>query len=432
MLMQSVRAAEAVPRRSALQSSSFQLLLLLVAGVLVPAALMLLSEGTRILDEVQWRVSTTGSTVAILFGAFLVRKVTAYPGVGAFGMLIPSFGSAYALVIATMFATRVPYSGWFLGLSIAATMTAAFLLFLLRNRLERPRFYVVVAGQTQLLFDVPGVEWVALDRPVLPDDRHAAFVADLRHDHDDAWERMLAEAAIEGRPVYHTKQLWESLTGRVSIEHMSENSLGSLLPNLAYRRVKRLTDIVGALVLLPVLALPMAVLGLAIRLDSAGPALFRQERMGFRGQSFTMVKFRTMRVRDAITCDNAARDDAITLHDDDRVTRLGRFLRASRLDELPQILNVLAGDMSFIGPRPEAVPLSRWYEVEIPFYRYRHIVRPGITGWAQVKQGHVHALDDVDCKLSYDFFYVKNFSLWLDILIALRTIPTMLSGFGAR
>jgi lipopolysaccharide/colanic/teichoic acid biosynthesis glycosyltransferase len=127
-----------------------------------------------------------------------------------------------------------------------------------------------------------------------------------------------------------------------------------------------------------------------------------------------------------------ARSDAITRDGDDRVTRLGRFLRRYRIDELPQAINIIRGEMSWIGPRPEAVALSRWYELELPFYRYRHIVRPGITGWAQVNQGHVAEVEDVLWKLHYDFYYIKNFGFWLDILIIARTIRTVLSGFGAR
>ena len=126
------------------------------------------------------------------------------------------------------------------------------------------------------------------------------------------------------------------------------------------------------------------------------------------------------------------REASMTSSDDKRVTRVGQFLRKSRLDELPQIFNILRGEMSWIGPRPEALALSRWYEKDIPFYRYRHIVRPGITGWAQVNQGHVFEVDDVRAKLHYDFYYIKNFSVWLDILITMRTIATMLTGFGAR
>ena len=169
-----------------------------------------------------------------------------------------------------------------------------------------------------------------------------------------------------------------------------------------------------------------------IRFDSTGPVLFRQERMGYRGLPFIMYKFRTMRPRAAVGDEEAAREDAMTRAQDDRITRVGRFLRKWRIDELPQIINVFRGEMSWIGPRPEAVALSRWYEAEIPFYLYRHIVRPGLTGWAQVNQGHVTSVEDVWEKLNFDFYYVKNFSAWLDALILFRTIPTMLSGYGSK
>ena len=123
---------------------------------------------------------------------------------------------------------------------------------------------------------------------------------------------------------------------------------------------------------------------------------------------------------------------AMTGDQDDRVTRIGRFLRKTRIDELPQIINILMWQMSWIGPRPEAAILSKWYTNEIPFYRYRHVVKPGISGWAQVNQGHVAEVDEVHRKLQYDFYYIKYFSPWLDVLILFRTIKTMLSGFGAR
>ena len=122
----------------------------------------------------------------------------------------------------------------------------------------------------------------------------------------------------------------------------------------------------------------------------------------------------------------------LTVEDDERITRVGKFLRRTRLDEIPQVINILRGEMSFIGPRPEALPLSDWYEQELPFYSYRHIVRPGLTGWAQVNQGHVAELEEVSHKLQYDFYYIKNFSAWLDIVIVLRTIRIVLFGFGWR
>jgi lipopolysaccharide/colanic/teichoic acid biosynthesis glycosyltransferase len=176
----------------------------------------------------------------------------------------------------------------------------------------------------------------------------------------------------------------------------------------------------------------MGLIALAIKLDGPGPVLFLQERLGYRGETFTMVKFRTMRGRDVAADTDAMRDDAITRDGDDRITRIGRILRKTRLDELPQVWNILMGDMSWIGPRPEARALADWYEQEIPFYSYRHIVRPGITGWAQVNQGHVADIDAVSTKLRLDFYYVKNLSLWLDILIGLKTLRVIVGGFGAK
>lgn len=145
-----------------------------------------------------------------------------------------------------------------------------------------------------------------------------------------------------------------------------------------------------------------------------------------------MIKFRTMHVRTIEDDEASARTNAMTQAADARVTRIGKLLRPCRLDELPQIFNILLGQMSWIGPRPEAVPLSTWYAAEIPFYSYRHIVRPGLTGWAQVNQGHVTSVEDVYEKLNYDFYYIKNYSAWIDVLVALRTIPIMVSGFGSK
>ena len=223
--------------------------------------------------------------------------------------------------------------------------------------------------------------------------------------------------------------LSESLTGRVEVAHLSENSFGSLIPARGYFHLKSIIDFFAALLLVPILLVPMLLVALAIRLDSRGPALFRQRRLGLAGKPITIFKFRTMRVH--LTGDDE-RGAAMTDDDDHRITRLGAFLRRTRIDELPQIINILKGEMSWIGPRPEALVLSSWYTGEIPFYRYRHVVRPGISGWAQVNQGHVANVDEVHEKLQYDFFYIKYFSPWLDLLILLRTVKTMVTGFGSR
>jgi lipopolysaccharide/colanic/teichoic acid biosynthesis glycosyltransferase len=179
---------------------------------------------------------------------------------------------------------------------------------------------------------------------------------------------------------------------------------------------------------MPVVLPVMGLVALAIRIDSRGPVLFRQARIGHAGKRITVYKFRTMR---PVTIEDA-RQSAMTADNDDRITRIGHFLRKTRIDELPQMFNILKWEMSWIGPRPEAEVLSVWYTSELPFYRYRHVVKPGISGWAQVSQGHVAEVAEVHEKLQYDFYYIKYFSPWLDLLILFRTIKTMASGFGAR
>ena len=126
------------------------------------------------------------------------------------------------------------------------------------------------------------------------------------------------------------------------------------------------------------------------------------------------------------------RHAAMTSEGDLRITKVGAFLRRTRLDEFPQILNVLKGEMSWIGPRPEADVLSQWYKAEVPFYGYRHVVKPGISGWAAVNQGHVANIEDIRLKLQYDLYYIKYYSFWLDVLIVFRTIRTMVTGFGHK
>ena len=375
------------------------------------------------------QITSAIAAVAALLG---FRRITIYPGTRAFGFIIPAFSTTFGIAAAILLFSRIPYSGSMLLTGYFASVGITFLLWYFDQRAAPKRLYYVPLGKTGIVDDTPQMDWVRLTEPVLPDDPEASIVADLRSSHSPEWERMLATAAISGVPVYHTKQLRESLTGRVQIDHLSENSFGSLMPALSYRGVKRTIDIVASILLLPVLLPFLGVIALLVRSSSPGPIIYRQKRMGYRGVPFDMLKFRTMVERTVASESDAARYDAMTRTDDDRVTKIGRFLRRSRIDELPQIVNILRGEMSWIGPRPEALPLSNWYEGELPFYVYRHIVRPGITGWAQVNQGHVAELNDVHVKLHYDFYYIKFFSFWLDLLIALRTIGIILTGFGAK
>ncbi len=182
-----------------------------------------------------------------------------------------------------------------------------------------------------------------------------------------------------------------------------------------YRYLKTAVDYALALLLLPVAIPLMLLVAAAVVLDSGFPFFYRQERVGRGEGRFTLLKFRSMRVRQH-------EDDPYTRDKDQRITRVGRFLRLVRLDELPQIFNVLRGDMSFVGPRAEWSRIVADYETKIPSYHLRHLVKPGITGWAQVNYQYGSGLDDAVEKLSYDLYYIKNYSLVLDIEILFKTI----------
>lgn len=430
------RTARPVGIRRHFSRLRYQLLFGLLLTVLLPvlpfALLFHLDNLSLALYDPSNVNTMIGGAVAFLISLYLYRRVATLPGVGLFGYVMPASAAGYGIVLAIIFAARLDYSRLTFGFSFLAALTFFFLVSLYLRRHQRRRFYLVPSGNSGQLAALSGVDWRILTEPKLPSDPDAVLVADLRADLSGAWERLVAEAALAGYPVYHSKQVQESLTGRVAIEHLSENSFGSLIPNLGYFKLKRLLDLSLALVTLPLLIVPGLIVAILIKIESPGPVFFRQARRGYRGAIFQVLKFRTMVHRVAEGTTRCERELAITRAFDARITHVGRFLRRTRIDELPQIWNIILGQMSWIGPRPEALALSQWYMGELPFYTYRHIVRPGITGWAQVNQGHVAELEDVHEKLHYDFFYIKNFSAWLDLLILYRTIVIVFSGFGAK
>lgn len=371
-----------------------------------------------------------GTAVAIAFGAWLIRNVGNYPGAEAISATLTSISGAFISLLIFFVFTRISYNRVTLVASFFISLLWFSALALATHRQKRLRIGILPFGNVQNTEEFQHIQWRVLNGPDDDIDDLDAVTADLRVDLPSEWDRRLADYALSWVPVYHFKHLVESLSGRVELEHLSENSFGTLAPRQDYMILKRCIDWIVALIAGIVLMPLLVVIGILVRLSSPGPALFRQERIGYQGRPFIVYKFRTMKIADPNASEE--RDLAITRDGDSRVTSLGRFLRMSRIDELPQLLNVLKGEMSWIGPRPEAAVLSRWYEAEIPFYRYRHIVRPGIAGWAQVCQGHVADVHEVRSKLHYDFYYIKHYSLWIDMLIVLRTIRTMVTGYGAR
>jgi exopolysaccharide biosynthesis polyprenyl glycosylphosphotransferase len=238
-----------------------------------------------------------------------------------------------------------------------------------------------------------------------------------------------------GIAVDDAAECYERLTGRLAVEALTPASIafsGKFRPSLLHQWCARLLSVLaagaGLLLLLPALGM----IALAIKLDSRGPVLFRQQRVGLHGRPFTLLKFRTMHAATTPRSEWAADNG-------DRLTRVGRWLRALRLDELPQFVNILRGEMNFVGPRPHPVSnlelftlvvrnLNEKTGAAVSFYTLRSIVRPGLTGWAQVRYRYANNLEEEIEKLRYDLYYVKHASLWLDLRILIATATGMVTG----
>lgn len=237
----------------------------------------------------------------------------------------------------------------------------------------------------------------------------------------------LSEALPLGVRLQIVPDIYEALFGRLNFETLADIPLMDVghSPDSAWNKFgKRLFDIVFSLFFLILLAPLFLLLAAAIKLDSEGPVFYRQKRVGFMGVEFWCLKFRTM-IKDA----EKASGPVLASENDPRITRVGRFLRRYRIDELPQLINILKGEMSLVGPRPERPEFVREFEKTIPFYRYRHLVRPGVTGLAQVYASYA---TDAEDKLKYDLIYIFNVSFFLDMLVLFKTLNTVLTGKGAR
>ncbi len=402
-----------------------------IISLIIPTIIYYYGNLHDVINSISAMNTFVASLSATFLGYCMVQRVVVFPGISHLSHALPSYLISYGLVVVFFLFSRLPYSGIILSANFGLAVIVQILSSIFSATVVGANIYVIPGGRVDQLSHLRGIHFTELNDLTIPDAEDAMLVADLHFNHGDECERIIAAAALRGIPVYHYKQVIESLTGRVRIEHMSENIFGSLIPNTNYAYVKRVTDVVATIILIPFLVLPLIVVAILIRLESPGPVFFRQTRIGYRGVPFDVVKFRTMRM--AVPGEQVdAREAAMTKAGDSRITRVGHYLRMSRLDELPQLVNVLRGEMSWIGPRPEAVALSEWYQGELPFYSYRHIVRPGITGWAQVNQGHVTSIDDINQKLQYDFFYIKNFSYWIDIIIVFKTVLVMFNAHGAK
>ncbi|MEW6375903.1 MAG: TIGR03013 family XrtA/PEP-CTERM system glycosyltransferase [Thermodesulfobacteriota bacterium] len=221
----------------------------------------------------------------------------------------------------------------------------------------------------------------------------------------------------------------EQLAGKLSVENIHPSFLifsDGFKRSVVFKKGKRVFDILASLMGLALFAPVSLIIAIAIKLDSKGPILYRQERVGEDGKIFHLLKFRSMQA------DAEKNGPVWAKANDQRITRIGRIIRKLRLDEIPQMVNVLKGDMSFIGPRPERSFFVDILKKEIPFYSERHVIKPGITGWAQIRYRYGASKEDALEKLKYDLYYIKHMSLLFDLMIIFDTVKIVLLGKGAR
>lgn len=407
-----------------LLSRPFALMVGWLFSVLLPATVY---WGTDVLQRpnVGQRTALIATTLAFLLSHLSAKNLlSSYPGGRSQGLITTQVVVFYGSVILGTLLLRIEVSRVLLLASGAAALIWFHIEYVLTRAYFRPKFAVITGGFADEILHLPGCDPRPLKMLDLGNVRYDGVVADFQI-LGARQERFLASCALANIPVYNAKTVYESLTGRVRIDHMSENNIGSLLPSSAYETVKALIDDLIVVLSLPIVVPIGLVTALLIRLESPGPVIYSQTRIGRGNKPFTIYKFRSMRFdRQANT--------AFAGESDPRITHVGRVIRKLRIDELPQFANVLEGDMSLIGPRPEQPAFVEAFSEKIPFYSYRHVVKPGITGWAQVRHGYTADDDETRVKIEHDFYYIKNYSLTLDFLIVFLTIKTMLSGFGAR
>ncbi|MEM5427363.1 sugar transferase [Cupriavidus oxalaticus] len=406
-----------------------------LVGLILLGLAMLAVEGLRQTGIVTVLFTRTllWSGAAYLFALTLMLRSLHLPPVEGNSLVGLSVTLAFVTLLLCFAVLRLEYSRVALLLSYFGTLVWTWFGYRLFVRNYVPVFgYTDPATLAQLeqILNMPGAAPPSPNRfePIhslqeaigcdaLMVDRHA--VADPER------TRKLSLLKLTHVRMYSVERVGEMLTGRVGLAHIDENFLDDYAKHYFYGYLKRLMDILAVMAMAP-LALPASVLvALAVRLESKGPAVFRQMRVGLFGRPFVMLKFRSMTTEDDAPAQFAKKQDP-------RVTRVGRVIRKYRLDEIPQLWNVLTGDMSLIGPRPEQVPMVEQFSQSIPYYPYRHLVRPGLSGWAQVQQGYVGTHEETVTKLSYDLYYVKHCSFALDLLIAVKTLRTLLTGYGAR
>jgi lipopolysaccharide/colanic/teichoic acid biosynthesis glycosyltransferase len=406
--------------------------------------------GSAIVFDTPWvwdaRIDRTLPVLPLLavMGAGAVVMSLATASMSGHGVPRPTYGRLVLIVAGTFFLTTtasfmvrdLPYSRRYVPtvLAIWAVLGAAHRL-VRRSRPWTERF-IVVSNEKSLIDDLaeaPHVELVGVIDPqtegdLAPLPPGCGIAVDLRAVLSERVAQYVASCDLAGFDVRPLTSIYQEHLQRVPLVHLNEGweISAPLVNTVPWLPGKRLVETLLVLVTAPAWLAVGGLVALWVRLASPGPVIFKQRRIGRGGQPFTMYKFRTM------SPDAEEMGPRFAVEGDTRLIRGGAFLRGARLDEIPQLFNVLKGDMSLVGPRAEQVPFVRQFRKRIPFYDLRHLIRPGITGWAQVNFGYADDAADTIEKLSYDLYYIQHMSPILDLQILWKSIWTVLTGAGAR
>ncbi|WP_232597770.1 exopolysaccharide biosynthesis polyprenyl glycosylphosphotransferase [Photobacterium phosphoreum] len=364
--------------------------------------------------------------ICYLASAMTLPRITRYLLVERKYYILPVLLSVYCFAITIMFMIRIDYSRSIVFYGWVVSFSWLYLTSLLRQESQRLILFAIPNFDISSLNQKGRVQVIELKAPYEIANIKGSLVVDLHRNLSPEAEKFIADCSLNNIAVFHAESIREMLEGKVQTKHLMENAIGSLQPNPLYMTFKRIWESLIIIVTFPITLPIMAITAILIKLENPGPAMFIQERVGQGGNLFRIYKFRSMTIKEA------GAEDKFATAEQARVTKVGKFIRKFRIDELPQFFNVLKGEMALIGPRPEQDSFVKQFEKEIPFYGYRHMVKPGITGWAQVVQGYADDTESTSEKLAHDLYYIKNLSFWLDINIVFKTIRTMLTGFGAQ
>jgi exopolysaccharide biosynthesis polyprenyl glycosylphosphotransferase len=386
------------------------------------------------------RRTTRGIAIAAFIGllaysvAFIIQQETNLPRIGVGAFLL--FASILTLFWRMIFIRLYKTTGQRRRMLLIGAGKAGQTLAELHNSLDTQSFNLIGYVDD----DTTKVGKRICGLRVLGSSAHLLTLIDIHHISDlviaingeirGSTFQTILDAQEKGVEVTRMPILYEEMTGRVPVHHLeSDWIIRSFVDGLHvsgfYELTKRILDILGAIVGLLIFAVTSPFLSIAVFVDSGFPVFYSQPRLGKGGFTFKIYKYRTMR-QDA----EADGEAKTTLENDPRVTRVGRFLRKTRLDELPQFWNVLRGEMSLVGPRAERPELVAEYQKQVPFYRARLLVKPGLTGWAQINYGYVASVTETAVKIEYDLYYIKHRTLAMDFQIILRTIGTVLRRTG--